>query len=49
MDNAIEDFNKFVENMARVDELVTDFIPGLEADIQEAIDQKTELKNKSIF
>ena len=47
MDNAIEEFNKFVENMGRVDEIVTDLIPGLEKDVQDAIDEQTALKIKA--
>lgn len=43
-DNAQEDFDKFEENMKRIDELITSLIPGLRKDIQDAIDKQTELK-----
>ena len=44
VEKAKEDFDKFVENIDRYDELITDMIPGLEADIQEAIDEKIDLQ-----
>ena len=43
-DKAKEDFDKFVEDIGRYDELLTDEIPGLQADIQDAINQQIELK-----
>ena len=46
IDNAKEQFNKFKENMDRYDELVSDFIPGLQQDIQDAIDQQIEINIK---
>jgi multidrug resistance efflux pump len=42
IDKAKEDFNKFKENMDRYDELVSSFIPDLQKQIQEAIDQIVE-------
>ena len=42
LDKAKEDFSKFKENMDRYDELVSSFIPDLEKQIQEAIDQIVE-------
>ena len=44
VDKAKEDFDKFVDNIDRYDELITDMIPGLEADIQEAVDEKIDLQ-----
>lgn len=44
VEKAKEDFDKFVENLERYDEVVTDLIPGLEADIQDAIDEKIDLQ-----
>ena len=44
VEQAKEDFNKFVENIERYDELITDMIPGLEADIQAAVDEKIDLQ-----
>ena len=44
VEQAKEDFNKFVENIDRYDELITDMIPGLEADIQTAMDEKIDLQ-----
>ena len=44
VEKAKEDFNKFVENIERYDELITDMIPGLEADIQAAVDEKIDLQ-----
>lgn len=43
-DKAKEDFDKFVEDIGRYDELLTDEIPGLQADIQDAINKQIELK-----
>lgn len=43
-DKAKEDFDKFVEDIGRYDELLTDEIPGLQADIQDATNEKIELK-----
>lgn len=43
-DKAKEDFDKFVEDIGRYDELLTDEIPELQADIQEATNKKIELK-----
>ncbi len=44
VEQAKEDFDKFVENINRYDELITDMIPGLEADIQAAVDEKIDLE-----
>ena len=44
VEKAKENFDKFVENIDRYDELITDMIPGLEADIQEAVDEKIDLQ-----
>ena len=44
LDNAKEDFEKFVDNIERYDEVLTSLIPGLKKDIQDALDQQTELK-----
>ena len=43
-DKAKEDFDKFVEDIGRYDELLTNEIPGLQAEIQEAINKQIELK-----
>lgn len=43
IDNAKARFEKFKENLDRYDELITDFIPGLEEDAQEAIDRQIEI------
>lgn len=43
-DKAKEDFDKFVEDIGRYDELLTDEIPGLQTDIQDAINKQIELK-----
>lgn len=43
-DKAKEDFDKFVEDIGRYDDLLTDEIPGLQADIQDAINKQIELK-----
>lgn len=42
IDKAKEDFNKFKENMDRYDELVSSFIPDLQKQIQDAIDEIVE-------
>lgn len=44
LDNAKEQWNKFKENVERYDALVTEDIPGLEADIRDALDQQIEIK-----
>ena len=44
VEQAQEDFDKFVENIERYDELVSSEIPGLEDDIQEAIDKQIEIQ-----
>lgn len=44
LDNAKEQFEKFKENLERYDTLLTDEIPSLQADIQEAINKQIELK-----
>ena len=44
LDTAEENFDKFIENINRYDELITDMIPGLETDIQDAINEQIELK-----
>lgn len=44
VDKAKEDFDKFVENIERYDELVSNEIPGLEDDIQDAIDKQIEIQ-----
>ena len=44
LDNAKENWEKFLEDIDRYDELVTDFMPELEADVQEAINQQIELQ-----
>ena len=44
LDNAKEQFEKFKENLNRYDTLLTDEIPSLKADIQEAINKQIELK-----
>ena len=49
MDNAIEEFNKFVENMGRVDEIVTDLIPGLEKDVQDATDELRDFLFEHVY
>ena len=43
---AKEDYEQFKENLDRYDELVSDFIPGLTNDIQDAIDEEIELNIK---
>lgn len=44
LDKAKEDFETFKENIEKYDGLLTDTIPGLEADIQDAINEQIELK-----
>ena len=44
VEQAKEDFDKFVDNINRYDDLITDMIPGLEEDIQSAIDEKIDLQ-----
>ena len=44
VEKAKENFDKFVDNINRYDELITDEIPGLEADIQEAVDEKIDIQ-----
>lgn len=44
LDNAKKQFEKFKENLDRYDELFTDEIPELQADIQDAINKQIELK-----
>lgn len=43
VDKAKEEFNKFKENLDRYDTLVTDFIPGLQDSIQDAVDKQIEI------
>lgn len=43
VDNAKEAFEKFKENLDRYDELVSDFIPGIEQEIFDAFDQQVEI------
>ena len=44
VEKAQEDFETFVSNIERYDELITDTIPGLEADIQDAINEQIEIQ-----
>lgn len=44
LDKAKEDWEKFLEDIDRYDEVVTEFIPELEADIRDALAQQIELK-----
>lgn len=44
LDKAKKDFEKFKEDLSRYDEVITDLIPGLEQDIQDAIDEQIEKK-----
>lgn len=46
VEKAKEDLDKFTEDLDRYDELVSDFIPGLSNEIQDAIDQEIELNIK---
>ena len=43
IDNAKEDFEKFKTNLDRYDELVSDFIPQLQQNIQDEIDKQIEI------
>lgn len=44
IDKAKEDFETFTNNLDRYDEVITNLIPGLEADIQSAVDEKIDLQ-----
>lgn len=44
LDAAKENFEEFVENIEKYDDLLTDMIPGLQADIQDAINEQIEMK-----
>ena len=44
VEKAKEDFDKFVDNIDRYDQVITDLIPGLEEDIQSAVDEKIDLQ-----
>jgi preprotein translocase subunit YajC len=44
VEKAKENFEKFVDNISRYDEVITDLIPGLAADIQEAIDEQIDIQ-----
>ena len=44
VENAKDNFNKFVENLSRYDEVITDLIPGLESDIQDAVDEQIDIQ-----
>ena len=44
VEQAKKSFDNFVEDLNRYDEVVTDLIPGLETDIQSAIDEKIDLQ-----
>ena len=44
VDKAKKDFDQFVENINRYDTLITDMIPGLETDIQEAINKQIDIQ-----
>ena len=46
VEQAKEDFEKFKENIERYDTIITDEIPGLEDQIQDAIDQQIEINIK---
>ena len=46
-EKAKENFQKFVEDMSRYDEVITDLLPGLAADNQEFIDKQIELQIES--
>ena len=43
LDKAKDDFNKFTENISEYDKTVSDTIPELEKDIQDAIDKQIEI------
>lgn len=44
VEQAKEDFEKFTSDMDRYDEVITNLLPGLEADIQSAVDEKIDLQ-----
>ena len=44
VEKAKENFDKFVDNIDRYDQVITDLIPGLEEDIQSAVDEKIDLQ-----
>ena len=44
LDKAKEDFDEFVKDIEEYDETVTETIPGLKKDIQEAIDKQIEIQ-----
>ena len=44
VEQAQEDFDTFVDNIDRYDELISSEIPGLEDDIQDAIDKQIEIQ-----
>lgn len=46
IEQAKKDFEQWQKDMDRYDELVSDFIPGLENDIQDAIDEEIEINIK---
>lgn len=46
VEQAKEDLEKFTEDLDRYDELISDFMPGLENEIQSAIDEQIELNIK---
>lgn len=46
VEQAKEDFEKFKENIERYDTIITDEIPGLEDQIQDAFDQQIEINIK---
>jgi len=44
VENAKENFEKFIDNINRYDEVITDLIPGLAADIQDAVDKQIDIQ-----
>lgn len=44
VEQAKKDFETFTSNLDRYDEVITDLIPGLEKDIQSAVDEKIDLQ-----
>lgn len=46
VEQAKEDLEKFTEDLDRYDELISDFMPGLGQEIQDAIDEQIELNIK---
>ena len=44
VEQAKKDFDEFTKDIDRYDEVITSLIPGLEADIQSAIDEKIDLQ-----